>query len=96
MAYSVQQIKFELLGFIKEFGADPKEWCVGTCDDTQRSLFSANTVDEADDIWVWKPALSPAAARMIQTFLIERIGVRPASSEPGSKVFIFRKRSLQA
>jgi hypothetical protein len=93
MAYSVQQIKFELLGFIKEFGSDPAHWQVGTCENPDRDLFVADVVDRTADLWMWKPALSPAAAKMVAAFLTERVGLEPATAgTAGSTVFIFKRR----
>lgn len=91
MAESVQQIKFAFASYVKEFGADFREWSVGTAEDACRALFEENAVNEASDPWLWKPALTPAAAGMIQTFL-ERHGAAPARTPcPGPEVFLFRR-----
>ena len=92
MTYSVQQIKFEFLGLIKEYGQNPDDWFVGTAQDVQSQLFDVNSVDESVDTWVWKPTLSPSAAKMIQLFLVYRIGVRPAFTQEGPIVFMFKRK----
>lgn len=89
--YSVQQAKFELLLYLKEFGAKPTEWCIGTAPEARRALFEVNDVCEAGDIWVWKPTLSPAAADLVSRFLITRHQMMPALSEKGAHVFMFRR-----
>jgi hypothetical protein len=91
-AYSVQQIKFECLSYIKEFGSRGADWIGGTCADPRQTLFALHAVDEERDIWCWKPALSPAAARTVAAFLQQRIGVRkPEPQEEGACVFLFKK-----
>ncbi|KQZ19130.1 hypothetical protein ASD50_06375 [Mesorhizobium sp. Root552] len=92
MAYSVQQIKFEFLGLIKEYGQNPDDWFVGTAEDVHSQLFDVNSVDESGDTWVWKPTLSPSAAKMIHQFLVYRIGVRPAFTQEGPIVFMFKRK----
>lgn len=93
MTYSVQQIKFEFLGLIKEYGQNPDDWFVGTAEDVHSQLFDVNSVDESVDTWVWKPTLSPSAAKMIQQFLVYRIGVRPAFTQDGPIVFMFKRKN---
>ncbi len=91
-ACSVQQIKFECLTYIKEFGAKGGEWIGGTCADPRHTLFEVHRVDEQRDIWCWKPALSPAAARTVAIFLRDRFGVRQqAPGEEGACVFLYKK-----
>ena len=63
-AYSVQQIKFEFISYVKEFGADFSAWSVGVAEDAPAALFREHGIDETRDIWLWKPAVSPAAAAM--------------------------------
>ena len=91
--YSVQQIKFDCLAYIKEFGAEPAEWNAGACRDPKLWL-NGDAVDAERDIWLWKPAVSPVAARTVLRFLAERMGVRmTAADEPdGACVFLYRKR----
>ena len=97
MTYSVQQIKFEFISYVKEFGADFHEWSVGIADDARQALFETNGVDEAGDIWLWKPALTPAAANMIRSWLVERHGVTDASANaPGREIFLFKRRAAAA
>lgn len=97
MVYSVQQIKFEFVSYVKEFGADFREWSVGVADDARHALFRENGVDEAGDVWLWKPALTPVAAAMIRSWLVDRHGVTNVSAEvPGAEIFLFKRRSGQS
>lgn len=92
--FSPQQIKFEFLSYIKEFDLDPAAWRIGVAQDARTALFVDNGVDEARDIWLWKPALSGAAARIVLTFFTDRFGVPAATHVPGREtncVFLFRK-----
>jgi hypothetical protein len=92
MIYSVQQIKFEFLSYIKEFGGRAEEWRVGFAADARYGLFELNGVDETRDIWLWKPALTPAAARTVYDYFTGRFRVPPAAfADEGTCVFLFKK-----
>ncbi|GLS45613.1 hypothetical protein [Methylobacterium brachythecii] len=96
MVYSVQQIKFEFISYVKEFGADFREWSVGVADDARRALFLENGVDEAGDVWLWKPALTPAAAAMIRSWLVDRHGVTNVSEgTSGAEIFLFKRLTAE-
>jgi hypothetical protein len=95
MVFSPQQIKFEFLSYLKEFGARPEEWRIGVADDAERALFADNEVDRAHDIWLWKPALSAAAARIVLSYFAERHGIAPARYQAGAAarhVFLFKRQ----
>ncbi|GEP12054.1 hypothetical protein [Methylobacterium gnaphalii] len=97
MVYSVQQIKFEFVSYVKEFGADFREWSVGVADDARRALFVENGVDETGDVWLWKPALTPAAAAMIRSWLVDRHGVANVSADAsGPEIYLFKRRSAES
>jgi hypothetical protein len=91
MAYSVQQIKFELISYVKEFGADFTEWSIGVAEDAPKALFETHNVDPVRDMWLWKPALTPAAAAMIRTWMVERQKASPADGDDGPCVFLFKR-----
>ena len=88
MVYSVQQIKFEFLSYIKEFGGKVEDWRIGLADDARSALFEDNRVDEQQDIWLWKPALTPVAARTVYRYMTEQLHVPPVE-RPGDGVCIF-------
>ena len=96
MTFSVQQIKFECLSYIKEFGAKTEEWAIGMADDAEEALFSVCGVDSRDDIWLWKPTLSPAAARTVVDFMVARHRLHPVAGfgagQQGRCIFMYRMR----
>lgn len=69
--YSVQQIKFEILAYVKEFSSDWKDWYIGITDDPQAVLFMTHGLDRQYDIWLYKQAVSFAACRVVQKYYIE-------------------------
>lgn len=96
MAFSVQQIKFECLSYIKEFGAKTDDWAIGMAEDPEHALFSHCGIDPESDIWLWKPALSHTAARTVFDFMVGRYRLVPvdgfAAEAQGSCVFMYRVR----
>ncbi len=88
--YSVQQIKFEFITYVKEFGADFSAWTVGVAEDAPSALFNKHGVDEALDVWLWKPAVSPVAAAMVHDWMCSRHGAASLAGV-GCQVFLFRR-----
>lgn len=92
MVFSPQQIKFELLSYIKEFGGRPEQWRVGCAVDAQAALFEREGVDRELDIWVWKPALTPNGAHIVFRYLTEQFHVPAADSATrGASIFLFKR-----
>ncbi len=93
MAYSVQQIKFEMISYVKEFGADFTEWSIGLAADAPKALFEINEVDDVNDMWLWKPAITNAAAVMIRDWMIDRQKVSAVAGDDdgGACVFMFKR-----
>lgn len=78
--YSVQQIKFEFLSYIKEFGGNGSEWTIGLLnEDEHQQLALSDSPKNADLIWICKPALSPNAARIVSDYFISRFGTKQAT-----------------
>ena len=71
MIYSVQQIKFEILAYIKEFGGDFSEWYVGIAADPKGTMFQTHKVHQDDDIWLHKQALTFTACKTIQKYFLD-------------------------
>lgn len=71
MIYSVQQIKYEILAYIKEFGGDFHDWYVGISSDPKYSMFQEHSVHKDDDIWLYKQALTFAACKTVQNYFLE-------------------------
>ncbi len=71
MIYSVQQIKYEILAYIKEFGGDFNEWYVGVAADPRHTMFQKHSVHQDDDIWLYKQALTFTACKTIQQYFLD-------------------------
>jgi hypothetical protein len=93
MVYSVQQIKFELISYVKEFGADFTEWSIGLATDAPKALFEIKKVDNINDMWLWKPAVTHAAAVMIRDWMTNRqkVGAVAGDIDGGQCVFMFKR-----
>jgi hypothetical protein len=73
MVFSVQQIKYELLGYIKEFDQRFENWFVGIAEDPKKTLAETHGLDLDADLWIYKQALSFSAARAVQRYFLERL-----------------------
>ena len=71
MIYSVQQIKFEILAYIKEFGGDFSDWYIGIAADPKGTMFQTHKVHQDDDIWLHKQALTFTACKTIQKYFLD-------------------------
>jgi len=95
MVLSVQQIKFEMFGYIKEFDPEFTAWYVGIASDPKSRLQAEHGVDLERDIWLYKQALSFAACRTVQRYFIEKLNTDgelvPAGSENDDCVYLYRK-----
>jgi hypothetical protein len=95
MVLSVQQIKFEMFGYIKEFDPEFGAWYVGIASDPKRRLQAEHGVDLERDIWLYKQALSFAACRTIQRYFIEKLNTDgelvSAGGEDEDCVYLYRK-----
>ncbi len=95
--YSVQQIKFECLAYIKEYGGDPAAWVVLASEAPTPASFARWGVDHDRDIWMCKPALSLKAALNVVGFLRDRMCVAAPSDNAASPdarfVLLYRKQA---
>lgn len=95
MVSSVQQIKFEMFGYIKEFDSDFRAWFVGIASDPKHVMQAEHGVDLERDIWLYRQAQSFAACRTVQRYFREKLEMdgKPASSgaEDMDCVYLFRK-----
>lgn len=73
MVFSVQQVKYEILAYIKEFGGDFSDYYVGIAADPQKALFETHGVDKDKDPWLYKQTLTFAAARTVQRYFLDRL-----------------------
>jgi hypothetical protein len=73
MVFSVQQIKYELLGYMKEFDSSFKNWYVGIAREPRRALVEEHLLNLESDHWIYKQALSFTAARAVQRYFLQRL-----------------------
>lgn len=74
MILSVQQAKFELLAYIKEFDTAFKSWCVGISANPKQALFDIHGVRDEQDPWLYKQLLSHRAAQLVRDHFVEHLG----------------------
>jgi hypothetical protein len=100
MIYSVQQIKFEILAYIKEFDTDFSNWYIGISSTPKVVMREAHGVDEAHDAWFCKQAVSFRACETIRSYFTEKLkvdGTRiTGTADDGNWVYLFRKSSRRA
>ncbi len=95
MSFSVQQIKFEILAYMKEFGGDFPDWYVGIADDPRKTMAEIHHVDEEKDIWLYKQALSFSACRTLQRYFLETLETDGLAVTDGDEntdcVYLYKK-----
>lgn len=95
MVYSVQQIKYEILAYIKEFGGDFSDWYVGVSADPKNEMINQHSVDEEEDIWLYKQALTFKACNTIQNYFLEILNTDGElvtnANEDTDCVFLYKK-----
>lgn len=91
--FSVQQIKFELLAYIKEFDPIFGHWTVGASSDPKAEMERFRGFDMIDDPWIFKPALTEIAALNICRYFHEILGCRapdgPADTSAGDRTRVY-------
>lgn len=73
MIYSVQQIKYDILLYIREFGGTFEDWYVGISSDPLKTLLEEHQLDREKDPWLFKEALSFKAARTVQEYFVTKL-----------------------
>ncbi|MGD9714867.1 MAG: hypothetical protein AB7V46_22830, partial [Thermomicrobiales bacterium] len=95
MVYSVQQIKFEIYSYIKEFDSDFSKWYIGIASDPKAEMQQKHGVDLEKDIWLYKQAVSFPACRTIQRHFLEQLQVDGEPMLRGSEdtdcVYLYKK-----
>ena len=95
MIYSVQQIKYEILAYIKEFGGDFDDWYVGVSADPRQTMFKQHSVDQEDDIWLYKQALTFAACKTVQQYFLNTLNTDGDAVHHGDEdtdcVYLYKK-----
>ena len=97
MVYSVQQIKFDLLAYIKEFGGAFDDWYVGIAAAPLEAMCTKHGLDRDEDIWIYKQALTFQACRTVQSYFLDKLRTDGEPVTIGSAdtdcVYMFRKSS---
>ena len=95
MVFSVQQIKYEFLAYMKGLGGSFEDWYVGSTDDPEAALFTAHSIRRDADPWIYKPALSGRAANTVLRYFVEVLhtdGNVPTEHEQGASfAYAFKK-----
>lgn len=93
--YSVQQIKYEFLLYMKGLGGGFGDWYVGAAADPEAALFERHGVRSDVDPWIYKPALTNRATITIVRYFVEVLhadGQVPDIADEGATIaFLFRK-----
>ncbi len=95
MIYSVQQIKFEIFQYIKEFESSFEDWYVGIASDPREQMFKIHYVDSKTDIWLYKQAISFLACKTVQKYFLENLKTDGVLVTNGGEdmdcVYLFKK-----
>ena len=95
MVYSVQQVKYEILAYIKEFGGHFGDYYVGIASDPKEELFSIHNVDKTIDPWLYKQLLTAQAAQTAQSYFINRLktdgDVHQIMNDEMDCVYVYKK-----
>jgi hypothetical protein len=93
--YSVQQIKYEFLLYMKGLGGAFGDWYVGAAADPEQALFEGHGVRTDVDPWIYKPALTNRATITIVRYFVEVLHadgrVPDVADDAATKAYLFRK-----
>lgn len=85
MVHSVQQIKYDVLAYIKEFGGEFSEWYIGIAADPKKTLFEEHNVDESADVWLYRQALTFAACKTSVRYFCDTLQTDGNVCQPGGE-----------
>ncbi len=95
MIRSVQQIKYEILAYIKEFGGNFDDWYVGVSGEPLKTMKGDHSVDEERDIWLYKQALTFSACRTVQNYFLNQLKTDGTAVSAGGEgddcVYLYKK-----
>lgn len=75
MTYPQEQIVADIESHIRKSGAQYwREWCVGISKNARDRLFNGHGVNESQDWWIFRQAISSAAARDVESHFREFSG----------------------
>jgi hypothetical protein len=87
MVFSVQQVKYEFLAYIKEFDPTFSNWYVGIADQPKQALFERHGVRDDEDPWLYKQLLTNRAARTVQDYFLDHLRTAGARTSEHSENF---------
>jgi hypothetical protein len=70
MVLSVQQIKFEIMRYVRELGSDFSQWHIGISDNPSEALFITHKVDQQRGVWMYKQAVSVRACHTVRDYFL--------------------------
>lgn len=85
MVFSVQQVKYEFLAYIKEFDRTFSHWYVGVAAEPKETLFQMHGVRDAEDPWLYKQLLTNRAARTVQDYFLDQLKTAGARAQEQSE-----------
>lgn len=91
--YSPQQIKWDLLSAIREYGTDATQWTVClSSQPPEETIIGLGHYPDAMS-YMGKPAMTERAARLVYDFLRQRMGVATVETRrAGPWIIVFRQR----
>jgi hypothetical protein len=92
-AASVQQIKYDCLAYLKEFGA--AGWIINVASAPEEMVAKAG-LDLDRDPWLWRAAMTERAARTVAEFLCGRFAGDVQlgdDSAPGPYIVLYRRQA---
>ncbi len=93
-AASVQQIKYDCLAYLKEFGA-AAGWVINVASAPEETVRKAG-LDLDRDPWLWRAAMTERAARTVAEFLCGHFAgdVRLGDdAAPGPYIVLYRRKA---
>lgn len=94
MVFSVQQVKYEFLAYIKEFDPTFGNWCVGLSAAPKQTLFDHHGVQSDQDPWLYKQLLTHRAARTVYDYFTGHLKTAGAAPDDASDdvdcVYLFK------
>ena len=97
MVLSVQQIKFEIMRYVKELGSDFSQWHIGISNNPSESLFITYKVDQQRGVWMYKQAVSVRACHTVRDYFLKIQNMSGSGElqeildESSNYIFIFKK-----
>lgn len=95
MIYSVQQIKFDIYSYIKELESEFEDWYIGISSNPKTKMQAEHNVNEAEDIWLYRQALSLRACQTIQRHFVEGLGLSGELVAEGTEdcncIYLYKK-----